>query len=426
MVVRNYLPVAGTWGGDVIVLELIEFLAHAGVVVEFVSLNHRPNEIPWVKLAPTFDNTVDVRAPSNQKVSSRLVRTSPVAWSIFTERYLASRLPTIASKCISKIRPASRIGKALGEFRVKEYSEIPTNSDVAFISREIKRFRPDVLIVDYAWLGSLFWKVQDLSRVLKIVLGHEAIHLRAAALTKAGMALDLPNWDCETEVQHLHAADVVLLETSEEVAAMSRLLCGKTVLSVPRGLPFKQRGIFRVKGRCLFVGSNAVPNVCGLRWFLTDVWPLVLRNIPFATLEVCGKVCELFKGESYPSVDFVGQVPTLAPNYEVAALCVMPLLAGSGFKTKLIEALSYGCACVSTPAGASGADAIVGEAVFVAQSPEDFAGSIVNVLKNDAVRIKMESAATIYAKENLTPDSTFRPLLDLIRSHLLRMNGKNS
>jgi hypothetical protein len=55
-------------------------------------------------------------------------------------------------------------------------------------------------------------------------------------------------------------------------------------------------GTEREPGLLVFIGSDAVHNVDGLRWFLTTVWPHLRAALPTARLEVCGAVGSVLGG----------------------------------------------------------------------------------------------------------------------------------
>jgi glycosyltransferase involved in cell wall biosynthesis len=414
MFVRNFFPEPGKSGGDEVVLQFLEGLSDAGCTVDFVSLGRSRSHNVGMEIAPVFKRIAMYRCPGYVQIGGKLFRSSPFAWGVFLEQSFRAKLPAPFARAFEKVRPASRLASFFGEFSTKQFFDAPSEADVRLVEERVKDFKPNVFIVDYAWLGPLFSRVNNLATVKKMVLGHEVIHLRAAAFKKAGLVPDLPDWDQKTELQHLDGADIVTVETNAELELMTRVLPNKIVLSFPRGLPFKQRGKTRINGRCLFVGSNASANVSGLRWFLNKAWPTVLNGSPSATLEVCGGVGRAFVDEKHQGVVFRGRVESLESHYEAAALCVMPLLAGSGFKTKLIEALTYGCACVSTSMGADGAEAAIGTAVIVQDNEKAFAQSIVRVLTDDILRLKMEAAAESFSKDHLSLSKTLGPVVDLL------------
>jgi glycosyltransferase involved in cell wall biosynthesis len=173
----------------------------------------------------------------------------------------------------------------------------------------------------------------------------------------------------------------------------------------------------QVPGRCLFVGSKGEGNVHGLLWFLKEVWPKVLSGNPSSQLHVCGTVCDKIE-TSFPNTQFLGRVDSLDLEYAAAEVCLIPLHFGSGLKIKLIEALGYGRACVSTTIGIQGMAELKNTAVMVADTGERFATSIHHILSDSVRRRQMEAFAHQFATEKLSPEMTYQTLLNRIDAHL--------
>ncbi|MER3587042.1 MAG: hypothetical protein C4322_00005, partial [Mastigocladus sp. ERB_26_1] len=148
--------------------------------------------------------------------------------------------------------------------------------------------------------------------------------------------------------------------------------------------------------------------------------PIVLESVPHCSLHVCGTVCNGFE-EAFPNVRFLGRVNDLEPEYSNAEVCLIPLIIGSGLKIKLVEAMSYGRACVSTSVGVQGLGEIIGSAVLVADTIEDFAAAIKMLLTNLDKRQWMEEQAHKYVTEKLSPKAVYQPFVDKIEQHLQQL-----
>jgi glycosyltransferase involved in cell wall biosynthesis len=173
----------------------------------------------------------------------------------------------------------------------------------------------------------------------------------------------------------------------------------------------------QIPGRCLFVGSDINHNVSGLRWFLENVWPEVLRHTPDSMLHVCGTVCSTIN-EDHPNVRLLGRVDDLTQEYAAAELCIIPLIVGSGLKIKLVEALSHGRACVSTSIGVQGVPELADQVVLVTDTPKDFAKAVFTVFSNPEKRKAMEHQARTYIIEHLLPEKAYQPFVDRIYRHI--------
>ena len=128
------------------------------------------------------------------------------------------------------------------------------------------------------------------------------------------------------------------------------------------------------------------PNADGIRWFAHEVFPRVCREIPQVTLTIIGKnppqdFQELAANQPDKFI-VTGYVPDLVPYLQQAALMVVPVRAGSGMRVRILEALAQGMPIVTTTIGLEGIDAVPGEEVLVADSPEDYAKAVIQLLQD--------------------------------------------
>jgi GT2 family glycosyltransferase len=143
-------------------------------------------------------------------------------------------------------------------------------------------------------------------------------------------------------------------------------------------------------GRLLFVGGfRHRPNVDGILWFVHEVWPRIVASIPGCRLWIAGssppaEIMEL----AGPGIAVTGFLPdeALRELYEAAQVAIVPLRFGGGVKGKVIEALSYGTPLVATSTGMQGLSKLA-EALGVCDTPEAFAGTVIDILRDPAAHI---------------------------------------
>jgi len=132
------------------------------------------------------------------------------------------------------------------------------------------------------------------------------------------------------------------------------------------------------------------PNADGIRWFFQEVFPIVKENIPEAQLTIIGKNPPhdfiRFADKNSEFVTVTGYVPDLEPYLQQAAVLAIPVRAGGGMRVRILEALAYGEAVVTTTIGLEGIDAKPGIEVLVADSPQDFAGAVIRLLEDFELR----------------------------------------
>ena len=173
-----------------------------------------------------------------------------------------------------------------------------------------------------------------------------------------------------------------LLVNEEEAEVLSRRtgVPRSRIQSIPPLLatfPSSHRG-YRGAPEFVFLGDLGLPhNDDGLRWFLREIWPLVLIQLPDAHLRVIGRHAGTdalrLAAEQNHSVSMDGYVPDLGDALDQAAALINPLRFGSGIKLKVIEALSRSLPVVSTPVGAEGIASGPDEGVLVGLDPAEIA-----------------------------------------------------
>lgn len=183
-----------------------------------------------------------------------------------------------------------------------------------------------------------------------------------------------------SEVRAAHRFDRCLLVNPAEAELLrsrtglgaDRVQVVPPVLSRPGG---GDRG-FRGQPEFVFLGLLSLPhNDDGLRSFLVEVWPELLRRRPDARLRVVGRhprealrdIAALHPG----SVVLDGYVPDLDAVLAGAAAMINPLRFGTGIKIKVVEALSRGLPVVSSPIGAAGIASGSDTGVFLAVGVPD-------------------------------------------------------
>lgn len=141
--------------------------------------------------------------------------------------------------------------------------------------------------------------------------------------------------------------------------------------------------------RVLFTGTMAYPpNAIGAQWLAREVWPHVLEAVPDAELEIVGAQpsrATRALGE-LSGVSVHADVPDMRPWFEHASVCTLPMIEGGGTRLKLADAFAARRAVVSTTNGATGFVCRAGSDLLIADSAEEFARSIVRLLRDPSLR----------------------------------------
>ena len=151
----------------------------------------------------------------------------------------------------------------------------------------------------------------------------------------------------------------------------------------------------------LFVGNFAYePNIDAALYFSRDIFPLIVRYVPNVKLFLVGNAPppEIYSLMSNKQIEVTGGVASVIPFYKRADVVVCPLRIGGGVKVKVLEALGFGKAIVSTSIGAQGLDLSSHTAVVVSDEVTDFAEKVIRLLVHEESRRIQEQEAATYAR----------------------------
>ncbi|NJM73356.1 MAG: glycosyltransferase [Scytonema sp. RU_4_4] len=418
-IVSRDIPIENTVGNATYILDFIRYLRQAGCEIEYTLLNSSPNgKIPWYILPHNLAALTNVSARNNIRIGRILLRFNSLLEWLFAPLYLAYNflLPETLKKIyrFARKKQQKASGHAVTSFT---WDALATSEEVAFASSIFVKFKPHIVIANYAFLGNVLDSPAIDETVLKVILTHDVRHYRTAHFKKLGVTAFESDWSRETEIIELSKAQVLLAIQEEDAKVFQEMTPQCEVIHMPISAVCHTHNIKQVSGRCLFIGSNADHNLHGLQWFLKNVWSIILQSNPQCSLHVCGTVCDGIE-ETFPNVRFLGRVENLKTEYSSAQVCLVPLPVGSGLKIKLVEALSHGRACVSTSVGVQGLSNIVDHAVLVADTAEDFAAAVQTLLTHPEKRQRMEEQARKFVTEKLSPQAAYQPFVDRIEQHV--------
>lgn len=126
------------------------------------------------------------------------------------------------------------------------------------------------------------------------------------------------------------------------------------------------------------------PNVDALRWFVSEVLPLV-RNVIFdVELVAVGRrpTPELIAFQAAGEITLTGEVADTRPYLCGANVYVVPMRIGGGVRLKVLEAMALEVPIVSTGLGVEGIDGLNETHCRVADTPEEMARAIIDSLAN--------------------------------------------
>lgn len=188
------------------------------------------------------------------------------------------------------------------------------------------------------------------------------------------------------EWQTLSEVDAVVAITKQDQQGFKAVLPQLKSIAIPCGidLQHKKTNTVPAEGKVdlgYLASFDWMPNVQGLEWFLNEVWPLVKKARPNTTFQFGGRhMPPSFQNLNEEGIAVYPDVPDMAKFVCKSKVQVIPLLAGSGMRIKIIENMALGICQVSTSVGAEGIAIKNGYDILIGDSPDEFSQQILEAL----------------------------------------------
>jgi len=211
------------------------------------------------------------------------------------------------------------------------------------------------------------------------------------------------------ETEAYRRFDTILTVTASDAEVLRGIHAyeGKKILPLPLALDlsyFTYGAFERERGRILFLGSfHSDFNRDALRYFTSEVLPLVRSSRPDAVLEVVGHGAdEKLRKESGDGVEFTGGVDDIRPHLGRCSLMVLPLRFSGGVRIRMMEAAATGTAVVSTPVGVAGMGLDAGKDYLEASDAASMSGAVVSLLGEVKEAERIGGNARRWAEEHIS------------------------
>ncbi|VAW44054.1 hypothetical protein MNBD_GAMMA02-607, partial [hydrothermal vent metagenome] len=138
----------------------------------------------------------------------------------------------------------------------------------------------------------------------------------------------------------------------------------------------------------MFIGGyQHTPNVDGLMWFVDEILPLILTEIPDLKLHIIGSKAppQVTKLGQHPNIEFHGFVEDIKPLMQNIRIAIAPLRFGAGVKGKVNMSMSYGQPVVGTKVAVEGMYTRQGHDVMMADEADDFAAAVVRMYQDQTL-----------------------------------------
>jgi len=288
----------------------------------------------------------------------------------------------------------------------------------AEISAAMRGRRYDIAVVEHFWCAPYWEQVADVSDVTLLDLHNieSVLHQRSAQTGRGAQAVAHRAFHAitrELEEQWLPRFTHLLAASPDDAQELRAISPRANVIVYPNSIPFVQQPRSHPEEVIVFSGNLEYhPNVAAVRYFHDAIWPGLRERWPRLVWRLIGKnpqgVAKIVAGDD--RIQLVGPVTDAVMELARAQAAIVPLLAGSGTRIKIIEAWAAGLPVVSTTLGAEGLPARDGQHLLLADNPPAFAAALTRLLGDPALRDRIGSAGRYLYECEFTWEAAWKRL----------------
>ena len=242
-------------------------------------------------------------------------------------------------------------------------------------------------------------------------LHNNAAMARASTVTRA------------KELQVITHSDVTVVVSDfekqllAEIAPSARV---EVISNIHAATPYRPSGGSR--NGILFIGGfRHPPNIDAVKWYASDVLPLVRRALPDVVTTIVGSnMPDNVKQLAQDGLDIIGYVPDTTLLLQSARVSIAPLRYGAGVKGKINEAMNFGIPVVATACAVEGMKLHHEEGALVADDAEAFAAAIVRLYREPDLWQRLSLAGIANVEQHFSPTAALPTVRAVFGQHATR------
>lgn len=167
---------------------------------------------------------------------------------------------------------------------------------------------------------------------------------------------------------------------------------------------------------CFLGNFGNAHNLDAAKYFIEEIFPLILKKIPSIEFHVLGNLSDRFKDQmKHPQVKVIGRINDIRKAVSHYRLFVCPMRFGAGLKGKVGMAMETGVPTVSTLIGAEGFPVVNGDHCFIADDPGDFSEKCIQLLTDDKMWNAVANRAAEMIDSNFGTGTVKRIIADILQ-----------
>jgi glycosyltransferase involved in cell wall biosynthesis len=291
----------------------------------------------------------------------------------------------------------------------------------AQIARCISGRRYEAACIEHFWCAPYLDQVRQSATLVILDLHNiESAWHRSMADSSSGLlawsyrrfgqaALDL-------ERSWLPRFDCILATSASDASVVQTIAPNTNVVVYPNALPLLVPPPRSERLEIIFSGNlEYAPNIAAVRFFHRNVWPALQSRWPQLRWKLLGKNPGPFRdlAASDANIELTGLVDDAVAVIAQAQVAIVPLLAGSGTRVKILEAWAARTPVVSTTLGAAGLECRNREHLVLADDAESFITAVSELLALPDDRARVGAAGRRLYEERYTWPAAWEALDNL-------------
>lgn len=259
---------------------------------------------------------------------------------------------------------------------------------------------------------------------------HDAVY-RAYQQTKNIIRKPYYYWEYtrvkEEEIKSCRLFEALVATTEQDYKKFRVVLPEKNIYVIPNGVVrtfFDPQLVAEEPNTLVFAGlMSYYPNNHGILYFLDEIFPLILAQVPNAKVYIVGAdPPKKVQRRTTDNIIVTGFVDDVKPYFARGQVFIIPLKIGGGIRGKALEAMAMRRPIVSTTLGCEGINLRHEDSALFADTPKDFANAVVRMFNDAALRTRLTEKAFQNVVEGYSWDVNGLAL-DRIYKSLVETNG---
>ncbi|GFE60838.1 glycosyltransferase [Geobacter sp. AOG2] len=289
------------------------------------------------------------------------------------------------------------------------------------IANVLHRYTYDVAFIEFYFIADYYLpRIRLIQPRCPIIIDTVDVHYirkySQSNITNNNEDIENANITKNIETKIYNKADVVITVTPDDAKLLSMDCPKLRIRIIPNIHEINCCSNNANDHSIIFIGGfTHEPNIDAILFFHKEVLPIIRKSIPGIQLKIVG---------SAPTKDIIalqdeniivtGFVSSTSPYLHASKISIAPLRFGAGMKGKIGEAMAHGVPVVTTSVGAQGMGLTNRKNVIIADTPEDFAHAVEELINDAELYNTIKQNAIMHVADRYTKKAVTESIKTII------------